>query len=242
MCEWTLSTVQPIITGRNEVLAKVIFSQACVYPQGGCLLQIFSGGCLLQIFWGVPAPNFRGEGACFKFSGGACSKFSGGGGACSKFSGGVPASNFRGGCLLQNFGGGACSKFCGGGACSKFSGGVPAPNFQGGVVLQFSEYGQRSAGTHPTGMHSCLANSSLNSSRLINHMCEWTLRNCFVKMDYFFTSTECPNLHLHNFIKPKYTLISQLHNIFSENLKVKRSQQLLYVSPPLSRESLNPRL
>ena len=35
-----------IITGRNEVLAKVIFSQACVCPQGG-----------------VPAPNFRG-GAC----------------------------------------------------------------------------------------------------------------------------------------------------------------------------------
>ena len=32
---------------------------------------------------------------------------------------------------------------------------VSAPNFRGGC-LQFSEYGQRSAGTHPTGMHSCL--------------------------------------------------------------------------------------
>ena len=42
-----------------------------------------------------------------------------------------------GGCLLQIFGGG--------GVCSKFSGGV----------LQFSEYSHRSAGTHPTGMHSC---------------------------------------------------------------------------------------
>ena len=99
-----------LVTGRNEVLAKVIFSQACVCPQGGCLLQIFGG---------VPAPNFRG---------------------------GVPAPKFWGGCLLQNFGG-ACSKFLGGaGACSKFSGG-----------LQFSEYGQRSAGTHPTGMHSRFA-------------------------------------------------------------------------------------
>ena len=76
-------------------------------------------------------------GVCLSTGGGACSKCSGGrGGACSKFSGG-----------------GACSKFLGrGGACSKFSGGGPAPKFRGG--LQFSEYGQRSAGTHPTGMHS----------------------------------------------------------------------------------------
>ena len=68
-----------------------------------------------------------------------------------------------GGCLLQIFfGGGVCSNFSGG-VCSKF-GGVSAPNFRGGVCsnfsgggggLQFSEYGQRSAGTHPTGMHSC---------------------------------------------------------------------------------------
>ena len=69
------------ITGRNEVLAKVIFSQACVkisVHRGGCLflggyLQIFGGGvpflCVgvaskfsggyLQIFGGVP-PNFQG--------------------------------------------------------------------------------------------------------------------------------------------------------------------------------------
>ena len=35
-------------------------------------------------------------------------------------------------------------------------------------------------GTHPTGMHSCLwscgLKSSRNSSRLINHRCEWTFR------------------------------------------------------------------
>ena len=86
----------------------------------------FRGGCLLQIF---------------------------GGGACSKFSGGVPAPNFRGGCLLQIFGGCLLQIF-GGGACSKFSGGCLLQIFGGGV--QFSEYGQRSAGTHPTGMHSCL--------------------------------------------------------------------------------------
>ena len=34
--------LKEIITGRNEVLAKVIFSQACVCPQGG--LQFFGWG------------------------------------------------------------------------------------------------------------------------------------------------------------------------------------------------------
>ena len=98
-----------IFTGRNEVLAKVILSEACVILStgGGCLLQIFGGGCLLQIF--------------------------GGGG------------------LRQIFGGGL----------------VP-----GG--LQFSEYGQRSAGTHATGMHSCLL-----------------LQKSFV-VDYSDTSYFCP--------------------------------------------------
>ena len=66
--------------------------------------------------------------------------------------GGVSAPNFRGG-VCSKFWGGVCSKFWGG-VCSKFSGGVSAPNFWGGC-LQFSEYGQCSAGTHPTGMHSC---------------------------------------------------------------------------------------
>ena len=103
-----------IVTDRNEVLAKVIFSQACVCPQGGCL------------FGGVP-PNFRGvffwgflqiSGGCLL--GGVPSNFRGG-----VFFGGVPP-NFRGGCLF-------------------LGGGVPPP-----------EYGQRSAGTHPTGMHSYL--------------------------------------------------------------------------------------
>ena len=68
-----------IITGRNEVLAKVIFSQACLMNSvhrggvwsdpGGGVCYKFSGGCLLQIFGGVSAPNFRG-GVCSKFSGG----------------------------------------------------------------------------------------------------------------------------------------------------------------------------
>ena len=101
-----------IITGRNEVLAKVIFSEACVILStgGGCLLQMFGGGvCLLQMFgWG---------GVCSKFGGGLLQIFEGVGGWG------------LGGCLLQIFGGRGC--------------------------LQFSEYGQRSAGTHPTGMHSC---------------------------------------------------------------------------------------
>ena len=75
-----------IFTGRNEVLAKVIFSQACVCPQGGCsrFCSNFSGGALdfALIFWGGGSSKFLGEGSP-------------------------------------------------------------------------PEYGQRSAGTHPTGMHSC---------------------------------------------------------------------------------------
>ena len=73
--------LREVITGQNEVLAKVIFSQASVIHsvhrggwsgliRGGACSK-FSGGCLLQIFGGgVPAPNFRG-GACSKFSGGS---------------------------------------------------------------------------------------------------------------------------------------------------------------------------
>ena len=94
--------IPPIFTGRNEVLAKVIFLHLSVI--------LFTGG--------VSAPNFRG-------------------GVCSKFWGGVSAPNFPGGCLLQILGG----------------------------FLQFSEYGQRSAGTHPTGMHSCSNNSLMIRSR-----------------------------------------------------------------------------
>ena len=67
--------------------------------------------------------------------------------------GGVPPNFRRGGGsgpggVPPNFGGGLVQ------------GGVP-PNFRGGGSLQFFgggsplEYGQCSAGTHPTGMHSC---------------------------------------------------------------------------------------
>ena len=79
------------------------------------------------------------------------------------FLGGVPP-NFRGGCwFLQIFFWGGSSKFSGGclflGGYSKFSGGF-LQIFRGGSS-KFSgggsppAYGQRSAGTHPTGMHSC---------------------------------------------------------------------------------------
>ena len=70
-----------VITGRNEVLAKVIILHLSVilFTGGGCLLQILGGeGCLLQIF--------------------------GGGGVCSKFSRGVSAPNFQGwGGVVSNF-------------------------------------------------------------------------------------------------------------------------------------------
>ena len=97
--------MQPIFTGRNEVLAKVIFSQACVCPQGGCapdFALIFWGGApdFALIFWGW-----------YFFGGGYF---------------------FWGGVFFSEGG-----YFFGGGMCSP------------------PEYGQRSAGTHPTGMHSC---------------------------------------------------------------------------------------
>ena len=61
----------------------------------------------------------------------------------------------RGGGLLQIFGGGGVGcllQILGGGLLQIFGGG-----------LQFSEYGQRSAGTHPTGMQSCYFRNSLHS-------------------------------------------------------------------------------
>ena len=73
-----------IFTGRNEVLAKVIFLHVCVI--------LFTGGGLLQISGGVPAPNFRGGVPAPNFRGGCLLQIFGGG-ACSKFLGGV--SNLR---------------------------------------------------------------------------------------------------------------------------------------------------
>ena len=102
----------------------------------GGFLQI-SGGCLF--LGGVP-PNFQGGSFLGGvFFGAGSSKFLGG----RSFLGG--SSKFPGG-FLQIFGGGL---FLGGGS-SKFSGGV---FFWGGSP---PEYGQRLAGTHPTGMHSSL--------------------------------------------------------------------------------------
>ena len=95
-------------------------------------------------------------------------------GGSSKFSGrGVPP-NFGGGVFLggppnfggvsfwgvpPNFGGGVSFGGSFGGVPPYFRGGVP-PNFLGGVSFLGGgsppEYGQRSAGTHPTGTHSCL--------------------------------------------------------------------------------------
>ena len=89
---------------------------------------------------GVP-PNFRG-GGCLQFFGGFLQIFLGGFlqifGGSPIFQGGVSLI-FRGGCL--QFWGGFLQIFRG---VSKFSGGGVPP-----------EYCQRSAGMHPTGMHSC---------------------------------------------------------------------------------------
>ena len=53
-----------IITGRNEVLAKVIFSQACVCPQGGGVWSGPGGG--VSNFSGG-SPIFRGGRGCVSF-------------------------------------------------------------------------------------------------------------------------------------------------------------------------------
>ena len=86
------------LPAENEVLAKVIFSEACVILStgggGGWLLQIFRGGWLLQIF-----------------RGGVCSKFLGGGVFAPNFWG-VSVPNL-GGCLLQIFGGVSAPNFGG---------------------------------------------------------------------------------------------------------------------------------
>ena len=62
-----------IFTGRNEVLAKVIFSQACVilFTGGGGFLQIFGG--VSNFSGGEVSPNFRGEGFLQIFGGGGVS-------------------------------------------------------------------------------------------------------------------------------------------------------------------------
>ena len=105
-----------LITGRSEVLAKVMFLQASVILSTGGS-PIFRGG--LQFFGGSPI-----------FLGGVSPIFQGG------------ASKFLGGCL-QFFGG--------------------SPIFRGGLQ---PEYGQRSAGTHSTGMHSCFICGLLKLSAL----------------------------------------------------------------------------
>ena len=104
-----LKKEEGVITGRNEVLAKVIFSQASACPQGGGSSQFSEGGP--PNFWGVFLQIFRGVSS--KFSGRDSSKFWKGVflqilGGSSKFSGGVPqnlwggSSKFLGGVLPQN--------------------------------------------------------------------------------------------------------------------------------------------
>ena len=107
----------------------------------GGFLQFFGG--FLQFLGGLPI--FRG-------GGGVPPIFRGG---SSNFSGGVWSGGF-----LQFFGG--FLQFFGGGGSSNFSGGVCCSGTPPGQ--QTPEYGQLSAGTHPTGMHSCCIYSRLNDS------------------------------------------------------------------------------
>ena len=139
----TASALAPVslplkIVIRISFLLIYIYRPKRSFGQGNVFTSVCHEFCSQGgvFFGGVSAPNFRGVG-------GVCSKFSGGGGI------------FRGGCLLQIFGGVSAPNFgvggwggiFRGGVCSKFSGGASPP-----------EYGHRSAGTHPTGMHSCPKN------------------------------------------------------------------------------------
>ena len=118
-----------VFTGRNEVLAKVIFSQASVCPRGVSkhALQVSPGGSIF-LGWGGFS-NFGGVSPIFwglQFFGGVSPIFWGG---AVK---GTP----------QFFGGGIFFLI------SAFFGDTPPPD-------QTLEHGQRLAGMHPTGMHSC---------------------------------------------------------------------------------------
>ena len=110
----TLKLFCQLITGRNEVFAKVIFLHLSV-------IHSVHGG-------GVGYPSMP----------------------CRSVPRGSPI--FRGG--VSNFSGGGVSNFLGGGGwgdfflISAFFGDTPPPR-------DHPECGQRSAGTHPTGMHSC---------------------------------------------------------------------------------------
>ena len=53
----SLSVCITIITGRNEVVAKVMFLQVCVYPQGGGCLPQCMLGCHTPPGWRTPFPG-----------------------------------------------------------------------------------------------------------------------------------------------------------------------------------------
>ena len=122
--------VKNSVNVKRLLIGLLIFTPVCHSVHGG------GGGRCLQFF--------GGEGFLQIFGGGGLQIF---GGGCLQF--------FGGGVFLQIFG---C--VCGGGGFLQIlEGGLQilegVSNFSGGGSLQFSEYGQRSAGTHPTGMHSC---------------------------------------------------------------------------------------
>ena len=92
-----------------------------------------------SVLGGYPSMPCRSVLGVSNFSGGVWSLGGGGRGRGSPI--------FQG--VLQFFGG-VSPIFWG---VSNFSGGL---QFLRGAVSNFSEYGQRSAGAHPTGMHSCV--------------------------------------------------------------------------------------
>ena len=166
-----------IITGRNEVLAKVIFLQLFVilFTGGGVPGP---GGCTWS--GGVPGPGGGTWSRGCTWSGGGVP----GPGGVYLVPGGVPGPGgylVPGGVYLVPGGvPGPGGRYLVPGGCTWSWGGVPGPGgegvpgpggylVRGGVPgpggctwsgtppswMQTPEYGQRSAGTHPTGMHSC---------------------------------------------------------------------------------------
>ena len=152
--------LQQIFTARKRSLRRLCFSGICLSTRGGGVRGCSRGG------WGVRGCS---RGACVVAPGGHAWLLQGGmhgcswGGihGCSR--GGVHGCS-RGGVHGCSWGGmrgcsWGCVRGCSGGACVVFS----------------MRYGQWAGGTHPTGMHSCLAivHSSV-MSEFSHYLPRWT--------------------------------------------------------------------
>ena len=134
------------ITGRNEVLAKVIFSQACV------ILSTGGGpGEVPPLQAGTPPPGRHppSPGRHPPSRQAPPRKFGAGTPPPRKFGAGTPPKNLEQASPPKIWSRHPPPENLEQAPPRKFGAGTPPRKFGAG-------YGQRSAGTHPTGMHSCI--------------------------------------------------------------------------------------